>query len=1256
MKPLSINFSRFFFSLALTAATSGLEAAAQSGRAGMGSIVYADQSGTGTMFRVWAPNATNVQVVGDFNGWNLGANPLVSEGASGNWSADITSANVGDEYQYVINGTLWRRDPRARRVTNSSGNSIIYDWYAFDWGSYSYTPPSREDIVIYQMHPGTFNAESWIPGTFDKNIERLDHVRNLGISMIKLMPVNEFASDKSWGYNPSDVFAIESAYGGPDALKRFIRASHERGMGIAIDVVHNHYGPSDLGMWQFDGWSANNLGGIYFYNDWRANTPWGDTRPDFWKREVRDFIKDHIRMFANEYRVDGFRWDSVYNIAYIGWPPGPNDDGITLLEQINWDLSQNHPHIFRVAEDHAFDFNMNFQGLWNVAWRHEVAYQLTRGSDAERDMHTVKRLLDEWPSHNRVLFTEAHDYVARVNGKNRMPADIHYADPESIWARKRALLGGAIVMTAPGTPMIFQGQEMHETWGFHDDTALRWSLTNQYAGIVQAYSDLIHARRNLRGGTQGLRGTGINVHHVDNVNKVVAFTRWYHGGGSDDVVVVANFGAQVWNQGNYWIQFPSEGTWYSHFNSDAGAYQPDFGNVGNTQVSAAGSPPAAAINMGMYGVQIFSKTPPVAPGSASIFPDPVIGCATVTITYWPGTGPLSGAGAVNAFIGHNGWNGVENYPMTSNGEGGWTYTYTVPSETEIINVVFNDGGDIWDNNEGRNWSFSVMGCGLQVPSEVIVDPAQPNGCEPVTITYRPNNGPLEGEENITLVIGRNGGQNWVGLPMTGDGHGGFTATYDVLDGTYIINFVFNNGEEGEAGIWDNNNGGDWNIAIANCAVANYPTILITNPANDFITVPAGTPTFALQGRANTAAVGRIVWSNTLTGASGDFAAATRWTLPGVALAVGYNVITVTATGLTASVAAWDNAGEPVYTNGIHGSSGGSGFGGPWEIFTFGENAGNFIAEGQGNQNIPGKAFGLWANSGSTVEAHRPFAAALVPGDAFHMDFENNSVDSSGGYSVGFGLLNSANQNLFEFMFIGGQTNYIINDIALGRQSTVPWTGDGLNLHFRLIDNNLYELDVSGHTITGSLATVSDRSITSLKVWNYSSGGGYEHNLYFNNLSVTSAPGNRIASASDTLTIFIEGDNPFADDDNDGIPNSWEILHFGSATGAVASADSDGDGMTNWQEYISDTNPNDGTSYTRDIIGTAGMHGQTTSITIGPRTTNSRRYNIIWTPTLQPQTWSSFNLNQPGRDDGGPLTLTVTNPVDNAFYRTRISTF
>jgi 1,4-alpha-glucan branching enzyme len=206
----------------------------------------------------------------------------------------------------------------ARKVTNSTGNGIIYDPKAFDWGGDNFQMATGNELVIYEMHIGTFNVkEEGRPGTFDSAMEKLPYLQELGINAVEVMPVAEFSGDFSWGYNPAHPFAVESIYGGPDALKRFVKAAHEHGIAVIVDVVYNHLGPSDLGLWQFDGWSENEKGGIYFYNDHRSQTPWGETRPDYGRGEVRQYLRDNALMWFEEYHADGLRWDMIVYIKSI---------------------------------------------------------------------------------------------------------------------------------------------------------------------------------------------------------------------------------------------------------------------------------------------------------------------------------------------------------------------------------------------------------------------------------------------------------------------------------------------------------------------------------------------------------------------------------------------------------------------------------------------------------------------------------------------------------------------------------------------------------------------------------------------------------------------------------------------------------------------------------------------------------------------------------------------------------------------------
>jgi 1,4-alpha-glucan branching enzyme len=588
----------------------------------MGAIPYPE----GTTFRVWAPHADKVFVTGTFNNWSKTSNPLASEG-NGYWSTDVSGAKAGDQYTYIItNGPnqFPRIDPYARDVTSSVGNGVIHK-PDFHWGSDAYEMPPLNKLVIYEMHIGTFNDQpGGGPGNFNGAIEKLPYLKNLGINAIEIMPAMEFAGGFSWGYNPAHLFAIETDYGGPNAFKEFIKAAHSLGIAVILDVVYNHFGPSDLDIWQFDGWSENNKGGIYFYNDWRSTTPWGDTRPDYGRKEVRQFIGDNVMMWLNEYRIDGLRWDMT---AFIRNVYGNNDDsdndipdGWSLMQWMNDIIRGMAPQRVSIAEDlknNPFltkgtpEGGAGFNAQWDAGFVHPVRGAIIPQDDQSRNMDAVQNAIlhrYDADAFSRVIYTESHDEVA--NGKARVPEEISPGDAGTWHAKKLSTLGAALVFTSPGIPMIFQGQEFLEDDWFHDKDPIDWSKKQTYSGILQLYSDLIRLRQNGDGTTQGLCGQHVHVHHANNEAKVVAFYRWDRGGPGDSVVIVANMANQSYD--TYRIGFPREGQWKVRFNSDSMGYDSDFGNHVFEDVVARrghkdGLPCSGEFPLGPYTAIIFSQ-------------------------------------------------------------------------------------------------------------------------------------------------------------------------------------------------------------------------------------------------------------------------------------------------------------------------------------------------------------------------------------------------------------------------------------------------------------------------------------------------------------------------------------------------------------------------------------------------------------------------------------------------------------------------
>jgi len=606
--------------LAVAAST----ASAQSSRPGQGATVYQDADGWGTTFRTWAPNASALYVSGSFNNWATNTHPLTSEG-DGFWSRDVEGVWAGQEYQFVMltNGnTLWRNDPRARKLTSSNGKSIIVNPAQYNW-QHDMVTPSWNELVIYELHAGTFGVVDGggFPGNFEGIKAHLDHLENLGINAIELLPVNEFTGDQSWGYNPGHIFSVESHYGGPDQLKQLIDACHERGIAVLIDVVFNHLGPTDLGCWQFDGWSENDGGGIYFYNDERANTPWGDTRPNFSTDEVRSFLRDATIQWLDEYHVDGLRVDGT---RWIEWTDvGNNPDGWSWMQWINDDLDAAYPDKLIAAEDMSDNHwitkttdegGAGFDTQWDPWFVHPIREVVENAEDDWRNMWDVKSSITfayNGSPFQRVIYTESHDEVA--NGRSRVPEAIWPGNAESWYSKKRSTLAAGVVFTSPGIPMIFQGQEFLEDGWFTDAQPLDWDRAETYTGITELYHDLIALRLNKHGNTRGLMGEQVNVHHVNDWDKVVAWHRWLDGGVGDDVIVLANFRNQAWE--DYRIGLPTEGLWKIRFNSDWQTYDADYDGHPCDEVTAEaipwdGMPYSASFKFGPYTMGIFSQSPP----------------------------------------------------------------------------------------------------------------------------------------------------------------------------------------------------------------------------------------------------------------------------------------------------------------------------------------------------------------------------------------------------------------------------------------------------------------------------------------------------------------------------------------------------------------------------------------------------------------------------------------------------------------------
>lgn len=585
---------------------------------------------TGTVFRVWAPNPVVAVVAGEFNGWS-GANPMTRLGSD--FIAYVPNAHVGQQYKYFFNpGSLWKPDPRAGGFNSpSSYNTYITDPLSYTWVSDAYQPPAFEDLIIYELHVGTFAGRNdpigsgAIPATYNDVAAHVDHFVELGVTAVELTPITEFPWDFSAGYNPIAQYAPEWKYGTPDDLKHMVDVLHQHGIAVLLDIVWNHFDASDNYLWYFDGQQV-------YFDDPAVETPWG-AQADFDRPEVREYFLDSARHWLEFYRIDGFRVDGT---DYMNiWPQ--DGAGWYLMQQLN-DLMDNR-YIDRVciAEQLPNDSwitrptslgGAGFDSQWFDAFVDSLRSEILDAgwNQAQVDLGWVADALDGGGQYlegtQATTYIETHDEAWPSSGGTRLVKLIDTTWPhDDVWAKGRFKLVHGLLFTAPGIPIFLQGSEWMEDTNFGagdpnpdvdlgTEHRINWDLLTQHDYIYRYFKDMIQTRK-----TNGaLRANaGIQVYHVNDFNNVLAFQRWDLDGNL--IVVVANFSNDDFY--DYQIGMPAAGTWYELVNSQAAAYAGN--NVGNGgSVQADGGPydgfnQSATLVIPQMGLLVFRHNVPPPP-------------------------------------------------------------------------------------------------------------------------------------------------------------------------------------------------------------------------------------------------------------------------------------------------------------------------------------------------------------------------------------------------------------------------------------------------------------------------------------------------------------------------------------------------------------------------------------------------------------------------------------------------------------------
>jgi len=605
----------------------------------------------GVTMRFWAPAAERVYVA--FDGAVPGYTPapedeLVHHPETGDWTGFFPGVGPGTKYRFYVigpGGTGFKRDPRARELElygYPDCDAIVVDRDSYPWHDAGYTPPAFDELIVYQFHVGVFSARDAEgrdkrPHRTAKLLDALDRVpylADLGVTAVQPLPVVEFQGEWSLGYNGTDLFSPEMDYcvdpddlppyrervnallaargagpltdgqleGQANQLKAFVDVCHRYGIAVIVDVVYNHAGggldPQSIDYIDLPEEPGPDNNAYFSSEGWAGGRVFAFGRP-----EVRAFLIDNARMFLDEYHADGLRFDEVTVIdAKGGW---------AFCQQMTDALRRHKPSAVQIAEywgeyrwlalrqpPAGMGFDIGYADSLRDAVRAALA-TAAGGAGAFVDMerlaaglHPPVNTEHAWQAYQCL---ENHDLVLDADDHRapRIARLADGADTRSWYARSRARVATGLLLTAPGVPMLFMGQEFLEDKLWADspgraDRLIWWDgaegADRHMADFRRCTRDLIHLRREL----PALRADPIASYSADQANRVLAVQRWMPGAGRD-VVVVASLNESTLDA--YELGLPWPGRWREAFNSDAYDMFPNPWVAGNGGGVVADGPP-----------------------------------------------------------------------------------------------------------------------------------------------------------------------------------------------------------------------------------------------------------------------------------------------------------------------------------------------------------------------------------------------------------------------------------------------------------------------------------------------------------------------------------------------------------------------------------------------------------------------------------------------------------------------------------------